>query len=272
MKTIRQYYWALMCCLLLGGATTGHSQTREEAIIRKQGERSAHLQKPTLQPPPNYPWDHGMVGKNPKITKEFFRCKGSQLNSVRRVERGEQVDYYHDCAGREKHSLPQRDGQEFVYPILIDLLNYIQAKTGNRVVITSGHRCPEHNTYLDPSPSNNSSKHMIAAEVSFYVQNMEYKPEEIVQLMMSYYQETPKYEGKSEYINFQRYTKDNTGVVTQPWFNKEIYFKLYKENEGRDLDNRHPYPYLSLQVLLDLDTMQKVRYNQDDAYRSLLRW
>ena len=31
---------------------------------------------------------------------------------------------------------------------------------------------------------------------------------------------------------------------TIPWFNKEIFIKLYRKSEGRDGDNRHPYPYL----------------------------
>ena len=31
-------------------------------------------------------------------------------------------------------------------------------------------------------------------------------------------------------------------VLIPPWYNKEILIKLFKKNEGRDLDNRHPYP------------------------------
>lgn len=218
-----------------------------------------------------YPWDNEICGGVPKLTKEFFRCNGSQANAVKiEVVRGEIVRNY-DCGGAEKHSLPLRDGKEFIYPVLIDLLNYIQVKTGKRVWITSGHRCPEHNTYVDSSPSNQYSKHMIGAEVSFYVKGLEIEPGYIVKLIFDYYNQ-PIYKDLPEYREFSRYDKPDTDVSIQPWFNKEIFIKLYAANEGRDYDNRHPYPYIAIQVRHDRDRQERVAYSWDQAWRNYMRF
>lgn len=168
--------------------------------------------------------------------------------------------------------LPLKDKKEFIYPILIDLLNAIQTKTGKRVVITCGHCCPEHSAYLDPSVSNQASKHMLGAEVDFYVEGMESQPEKIIALIQAYYKEEPKYRGLKNFIEFKRFEKETTNVSTPPWYNQEIFIKLYRKNEGRDGDNRHPYPYLSLQVRYDWDLDQKVTYSWDKAYGNFLRW
>src|SRR5688572_14981430 len=133
-----------------------------EFIYREEGEYHFNPPRSQLARRDPYPWEEGKVGKFPKITKEFFRCKGSLLNPPKPDA---------DCGG--KHSLPLIHQKENVYSILIDLLNYLQQKTQKRVVITSGHRCPQHNTYVDPSARNQTSKHLIGAEVSFYVQGLE---------------------------------------------------------------------------------------------------
>lgn len=244
---------------------------QSEYIYRVDSDRFCSIPPAVAQVPELYPWENGLVGNCLKITKDFFRCRGSQLNPVHIVqEKGESVRYY-DCGGSEKHSLQLRDQKEFVYPILIDLLNYIQVKTGKRVVITSGHRCPDHNTYVDASEGNRFSKHMVGAEVSFYVQSLEENPDRIIKVIQEYYQEVPKYQGKKEYA-FQRYQKGDTDVSTQPWYNKEIFIKLYKRKEGRNFDNRHPYPYLSLQVRYDYDKQEKVIYTWDKGNHNYLRY
>ena len=92
--------------------------------------------------------------------------------------------------------------KEFVYPILIDLLNEVQAKTRGKVVITCGHRCPVHNAYADNSSYNQNSKHMIGAEVDFYVQGLESPPEEVFELLMSHYKENPRYQEEKAYSEF----------------------------------------------------------------------
>lgn len=253
------------------GNASGTRYQKGEYLYRHHNEHLFAISPPQLASIEPYPWEKGKVGEHLKITKEFFRCKGSNLNPPHAVQEKKEVVRYFDCGGAAKHTLPLRDEKEFIYPILIDLLNYIQAKTQKKVVITSGHRCPEHNAYVDPSPENLYSKHMIGAEVSFYVQGMEELPELIVKCLQAYFTETPKYEGKKEFIEFQRYEKDDVNVSTQPWMNKEIFIKLFKKDEGRNFDNRHPYPYISVQVRYDMDSKEKVIYTWDKANHNYFR-
>jgi len=218
-----------------------------------------------------YPWEDEDAGIHGKITKEFFRCKGSTLNQPRVVQENSESKRYFDCGGADAHSLPLSEGKEFVYPILINLLNDLQKQTGKRVIITSGHRCPDHNTYVDPSKGNRFSKHQVGAEVSFYVRGLESQPEKVIALLQKYYQETPKYQGLKEYLEFKRWDKP-TDVSTPPWYNHEVFIKLYQKQEGRNLDNRHPYSYVSIQVRYDFDAMEKVNYSWDKAFRNYMRW
>jgi hypothetical protein len=241
-------------------------------IGRHHDENLFTLPPPVAKERKAYPWDKVQAGNYPKITKEFFRCHGSQLNPYRVIEDRDGKKHWYDCGGVQKHSLPLRDGKEFVYPILLDLLNYVQTKTGKRVIITCGHRCPEHNTYCDNSVENQSSKHMIGAEVSFYVQDLEKRPDLIIALIQQYYQETPVYSGQKDYTTFLRYEKSDSYVSTPPWYNKEVYVKLFRPTEGRNFDNRHPYPYISIQVRYDRDLNERVNYSWDKAHRNYLRW
>ena len=240
-----------------------------EYLYRLHDEYLFVAEAPQKITPLPYPWEAGNIGNLAKITKEYFRCKGSSLNPPRQAyEKGEIIRTM-DCGGAARHSLPVRNGKEFIYPILIDLMNFIQSKTGKRVVITSGHRCPEHNAYSDPKGKH--SKHQIGAEVSFYVQGLEDRPESIVKLIQTYYTDSPKYQGKKEYLEFKRYEKEDSDVTTQPWYNKEIFIKLYKRKEGRDFDNRHPYPYLSIQVRYDSELQEKVIYDWHKATQNYMR-
>jgi hypothetical protein len=270
----------LFLLLLLG---TGCSSEQEEDILRQRHQKGEYIYRnhneflttissPEKTSPKIYPWNQQLSNRYPKITKDYFRCKGSCLNQVHIYKnKEEETVRQYDCGGSSKHSLPLKDGKEFIYPILIELVNYIQDQTERCIVITSGHRCPEHNTYIDPAPSNQYSKHMIGAEVSFYVQGMEEHPEQIVKLIQLFYQKNAFYQGKKEYVTFQRYDK-KTDVSTLPWFNKEIFIKLYEKKEGRNFDNRHPYPYLSIQVRHDRDSNEQVTYSWDKAFRNYHRW
>lgn len=228
-----------------------------EYIFRKEGESFFAIPQSERIARSRYPWEERYIHDSPRITRDFFRCRGSGLNPVRLVERGEERMRCADCDG---HGLPMKGGKEFIYPILITLLNEIQTKTGQSVVITCGHRCPQHNCYADPRPFNQTSKHMIGAEVDFYVEGYEDRPFEIVDLLIDHYSGE-----SSEYSHFARYSKDNTDVKTHPWYNKEIFIKLYLPTEGRDVDNRHPYPYLSIQVRYDCDAKEPVVYTWERA-------
>jgi len=247
-----------------------NSQQQAEYIYRKHDEFLFTIPPPKVLSSPIYPWDKRNGGLPLKINKEFFRCKGNTLNPchVTNLD-GEQVRYY-DCGGIQKHGLPLKNGKEFIYPILIDLINDIQTRAHARVVITSGHRCPEHNSYIDPSKENQTSKHMIGAEVSFYVHGMEHKPELVIQYIQEFYQRNSAYAGNRQYQEFHRYEK-KTDVETPPWFNKEIFIKLFKKYEGRNFDNRHPFPYISIQVRYDKDANENINYSWEKANKNYHR-
>lgn len=230
-----------------------------EYIYRKAEDHFYTPPLRTKREAPSYPWDHRYVGGHFRITKEFFRCKGSSLNPIIQNEN----TIYIDCTG--DHSLPLKENQEFVYPQLLRLLNYIQEKTEKEVVITTGHRCAKHNQYADRSGYNQSSMHMMGAEVDFYVKGMESSPEKIIALIEQYYQEDPEVQKDPLFTSFKRYTKDNVNVRTQPWYNQEIFVKLYQSDEGRDLDNQHLYPYLSIQMRYDRDKKSKVQFVRTEA-------
>lgn len=215
-----------------------------------------HYVLPPLKanPAPEYTW-RGSSSSLPPITKEHFRCRGSSTNPPKGDLR--------DCVGCCKHSLPIRDGNEFIYPVLIELLNEIQRQTGRRVVIIAGHRCPEHNAYVDNTPQNLLSKHQIGAEVSFYVEGFEHSPEKIVELIINTYKVNSA---------FKRYEKEDTNVSTPPWFNKEIFIKLFKATEGRTIETNHKHPYLSIQVRHDRERDESVVYSWPLAHKSFYRY
>lgn len=201
---------------------------------------------PTLQKQEQYSWEDPNKEYLPKITKDFFRCKGNPLNPPN--------NNLKDCEGSHRHSLPLIHGKEGVYPILLEVLNYIQSKTKQKVAITCGHRCPTHNAYAESSKV--KSLHMYGAEVDFYVKGYENKPLDIIELIQEYFQNQPRYKHKSLYRNFNR--KRTNSVQTPQWVNKEISIALYLKSEGRDLDNRHPYPYINIKVNYDRDLNEKI--------------
>ncbi len=244
-----------------------------EFIYRRQNEIVYTIPTVEYRTREQYPWEEAYIGAFPRITKEWFRCKGSNAHPAHIEKKADaSVEHNYDCGGTGKHSLPLRGEEEFIYPILIELLNEIQVKTGKRVIITCGHRCPQHNTYADFSTKAKTSKHMIGAEVDFYIQGLENKPEAAIQCIINFYRAHPLYKGKKEFEQFVRYDKGDLDVTTQPWYNKEIFIKLYKRNEGRDYDNQHPYPYISLQVRLDRDSGEKVVYSWPKANKGFKRY
>ncbi|MCP5492583.1 MAG: hypothetical protein H7A40_06040 [Chlamydiales bacterium] len=201
-----------------------------------------------------YPWEARFAGLHPLITKDYFRCKGSSRREV--VVHDNRPLF--DCSGA--HSLPIQDGKEFIWPQLVDLLNYLQEKTNKRVVITCGHRCPTHNTYADPDRYNQNSKHQIGAEVDFYIEGMENQPDKVIELILAYFPDP-----------FSRYEKGGLNVRTPPWYNKEVFVKLYEEDEGRDLDNQHAFPYISVQMRYDKVRGEWITYSWDKAFKGFLR-
>ncbi len=242
-----------------------------EFIYRNHDDSFFAIHEIKAEKRPQYPWEKPLSSPHPIITKDFFRCKGDVLHPSKMIQNDKETLRFHDCGGYQKHSLPLRDGREFIYPILIDLLNYIQNKTQKKVIITSGHSCPDHVVYLDPSKPQHTSKHTIGAEVDFYVETLENEPKKILELIFNFYRENSKYNGLKDYENFTRYEKDQ-GTSLQPWMNKEVFVRIFRKNEGRDFDNSHSFPYLSIQVRYDFDKKERVQYSWDQAFKNYYRY
>lgn len=259
---------------LIFGGCSGMERSEKEKIRRHNCKRDLlyrnhnqylyAIRDPEPTPRAAYPWevDHEL----PRIHKEYFRCRGNALHPPHLKEENSEELLY-DCDA-SRHGLPILRGKEGVYPILLDLLNFVQRKTGKRVCITSGHSCPQHQAYIDSGAK--LSKHQIGAEVDFYVHGMEERPEEVAEILLSYFQETAVYQGLKEYQTFRRSSKEDPKGKTPAWYNKEVWIKLYDKGEGRDLDNRHPYPYLSIQVRYDKEAKEQVLYTWEKAYKGYI--
>lgn len=237
-------------------------------IFRKHHEYIFKPRLPTYRSPPPTSWQQENLSVYP-IRMQSFACRGHYSHPSIETQ-GKNAIPLSDCLGHRRHSLPLVDQKEHIYPILIDLLNYIQNKTHKNVIITCGHRCPVHNQYADPSQENLSSKHQIGAEVDFYVEGLESDPQKIIDLLLAYYSSNPQYQNRPEYTDFKRYDK-KTNTTTLPWFNREIFIKLFLPHEGRDWDNQHPFPYINLQVRYDSLRHQSISYTWERA-QSYKRW
>jgi hypothetical protein len=260
--------------LITFSACSSSDETEEivgEYIFRTSDEKRVDSLELKRIAPPGYPWQQYGKGALPIISKEYFRCKGSALNPVKITKEGDkEMARFSDCSGGEKHSLPLRNDKEFVYPILIELLSRIQEITKKPVVITSGHRCPDHNSYVDPSPKNSASKHMLGAEVDFYIKGMESRPEVVIKIIQDFYKKDARYQKMAEFQEFHRFER-STNVSIQPWFNKEIFIKIFKAQEGRNFDNRHGYPYINIQVRFDRERNLPLTFSWHEAQQYLRR-
>jgi len=243
-----------------------------EYVYRKSDQKYFALIAPAEQKRQPYPWESEDLFDLPKITERHFVCKGKPTNPTIFRKEKNNTKSFSDCEGANYHSLPQVHGKQGVYPVLIDLLNYIQDKLKKRVVITSGYRCPLHNAYCDETGYYKNSKHMMGAAVDFYVQGAEDHPELVIDLIQNFYKERPGYKNSSVFSEFLRSEETHLDVSTPAWYNKEIFIKLYKPNEGRHIDNRHPYPYLSIQVRYDRDLKEQVSFSLDQVLRNYKRW
>lgn len=202
-----------------------------------------------------YFWEKTIDGNIPKVTKEFFRCKGSITNPLAKVKSGQSVVFQFDCRGIDDHSLPLRDGKEFVYPALIDILNDIQQQAKSKVIITSGHRCPLHDAYVLGFRSN--SKHQIAAEVDFFVEGYKNSPEKIITMLNSYYKKT----------SFGPLRKIGEKVFE----NSEVICRIVYDREKLIFDNKISHPYLTLELKYDRASQSKVVYNWNAAHK-IMKW
>lgn len=239
------------------------SNQSKEPILRHEGECYFAYQAPQKKLRAKYPWEEKFIGQFSRITKDSFRCRGSNINPEKKY--GEET--LTDCGGLLSHSLPVLDGEEFIYPRLIDLLNHLQKVTEKRVVISAGYRCPEHNRYVNPERRNLTSKHQIGAEVDFYIQGLEDAPEEIVKSLMKFYEED-----EPQYKHFRKSIKERNGIKYPIWFNKEIFITINHFQVTQDLDSQFPHPYITIELRHDRDREQRVEYTWQKAHNGYMRY
>ena len=263
-KVRRQSKFVALCFIITGCSGLQESEQKKLRHNHLTLTPLAQIDPPALQPAtsehipvPTYPWEKKWMGTHRRINKEFFRCRGNASRFNLKL----QNQAHRDCHGIDEHSLPVKKNREFIYPILIDLLNYIQDVTGHEVVITCGHRCPRHNTYADPSWNNRTSKHQIGAEVDFYVKGMEHNAKQVIAILVNYYK---KYRTYPRECHFSRVK--SSFVRTPSWINREIRITLAEADERRDLDNAHPYPYMTIEVLYDPQAKRSVAYSWHRAH------
>jgi len=235
-----------------------------ERITRNHGDTLDLIKNPSMNKGDPYFWEDVDQAYLPKITKDFFRCRGHSKNPTKEFNK----TTLSDCNGSSKHSLPLIHGRENVYQALLDILNYIQTKLNQKVVVTCGYRCPKHSIYSEPTQT--ESYHMLGAEVDFYVKGYETQAESVIEEIINYYKNSDFYKNKSDYTTFQRVTVNES--QTKAWLNKEICIKYFDKSEGRDIDNRHPYPYISIQVRYDKDLKEKIIFSKSKAEKGYYKW
>src|SRR3989338_2368335 len=90
-----------------------------ENVYRLDGEHFFQANEVTVAKRETYPWEPKSLTVDKKITKEYFRCRGSAQNGCKSLidSLGDKAQMI-DCGGMEKHGLPYRDEGEFIYPAL----------------------------------------------------------------------------------------------------------------------------------------------------------
>src|SRR5215216_1070780 len=92
----------LLMGLGLGGCSDSSpsSLPKGEYIFRHHDESFVQIEPMTPLKRALYPWEEDRPSNYPKITKDFFRCRGSSLNPVHLVQRDKEIMRFYDCGGR----------------------------------------------------------------------------------------------------------------------------------------------------------------------------
>lgn len=230
-----------------------------EPILRYAEEQSHAICFPEKKVRERYSWENTLAHEYPKITKEAFRCKGSG-NPKPKISR-ENVAIF-DCQGADKHSLPICEDRESIYPALLEILNFLQDQLKKKVVVTAGHRCYLHQTYLLGTTSGAITKYLVGAQVDFLIDGLQASSQQIIDCLQKYYQEI--------FPNEKDYHLEKT--VTGVWQNKEIFVRFFAKHEGRNEDNSHDYPYLSIELKHDRVLNKKIHVKYQQAINGYFRF
>lgn len=238
-----------------------------EYIARHASDNLLDLKSPERLQISAYPWDATTRTPLPPITKHYFQCRGCLQHPPKMIQRGGESIHLYDCRGGEQHSLPLRDGQEWIAPLLLVMLNFCQERFERPVHITCGHCCLDHRTYLYPHASSEGVGHVLGAEVDFYVEGWESRPERVVQALLEFYRTRWNHD-QHEKGEFSYDEKDGSRF----WKNREVVLSIHAAHLGRDEDNNHSYPYLTIRVRYDKESKDTLKYSWDRALKSYYRY
>lgn len=234
-------------------------QAQSELILRFEKETPHQIIFPQRRIRERYSWEANLAHGFTRITKEAFRCKG---RGSPKPKISKESAALFDCQGADKHSLPLAEEKETIYPALLEILNYLQDNLSKKVVVTSGHRCYAHQVYLLGTTSGAVTKYLIGAQVDFIVEGVAAFDPKILEALKSYYDTT--FSGDKEYT----LEKSVMGV----WQNKEILVKIFSKYEGRNEDNHHELPYISIELKHDRDSDTKIQVSYQKALTSYYRF
>lgn len=262
LRMIPIAFFALVSLLASCSDTKSHVEKRrmknnqtEEKIYRHSTEYYYKKEPFTLVKKDPYPWEN--ESPFPKITINSLRCRGDRSHPILKHLQGE----FEDCNGMYEHGLPYVDHEEFVYPVLLTLLNKVQNVFNKQVVVVSGHRCPKHHLYITLG-SSKLSKYMIGARVDFTVIGMEDQGELIIEKIKEFYSED-----EEKFCHFKKEV-DSTGTVI--WSNQEIRLFITKEGEHNVIDKKK-HPVVTIDVCFDRKKNEPVYLDWNQAYSGYIR-
>ncbi len=190
------------------------------------------------QKKPSYQWEkqHSPL---PSFTKYSFRCTGTNQE--------ENIPSYKKCLGTLQHGLPLYNGKEYIYPRLIDLLNFLQKENNEKISIIRGHLCPKVFALLDIKEQNN--KYLIGAIVKIsskinWEQNLPF-------LIKKFY------EKKKEENPLQEINNSNYPII---FTNNEFKFIIYKPLTTNIME---------IEVLYDKEKDLTINFTIEDAQNYL---
>jgi hypothetical protein len=221
-----------------------------EKIYRLSSEKNYHIDSLELATRQLYPWENET--KYPKITINTLRCRGSK--DATPIKSGDKI--FEDCGGLHDHGLPYQDGEEFIYPALITLLNRVQNSFDKKVVVTSGHRCPKHHNYLVKGQSK-ISRYMMGCKADFTVEGLENRPEEIIVKIMDLYPN-------------EKFQKINQADGSTLYTSKQFHLMINKEGEHSILGEKH-HPVVSVDVRYDQDKQEAIILDWDKSFHGFIR-
>ncbi len=251
---MRSIYYTLLLLMMLASACSGFEQSekrrirqcneKEGKIFRLSGESLfsfAPIERKELE---IYPWEVRESLEFPRITKEFFRCHGSQHHPHKVVESENKEIEIYDCNGIDEHGLVMKGGKEYVHTCFLELLNMLQDTFHQRVVITSGHRCPKHDRFINGYGKEKVTSYQIGAAVDFYVEGQEENSYRVIEKVMNFFCRDKK----------SQFTKKGEDC----WRNHEVIITLNPKTTPRNDDNLHPYPYITIELRYDREDKKPI--------------